>query len=89
MLCSHNEDGIGIGGWKINCTRFADDMVILANDTRVLQKIKVKLEKECGIKINVGKTNVTRINNNTNVTVIVRKRKLQVQKYRKLGSILT
>lgn len=40
-----DEEGISLGGQKLNCIRFADDVVILANDIKLLQKITVNLEK--------------------------------------------
>lgn len=43
----------------IYCTRFSDDMVVLASGNKELQRIKTKFYKcivEYEMKINVGKT---------------------------------
>lgn len=63
-------EGIHIGGKKINCVGFADYMVILTKDTKGMQYIMAKLEegvKERGMKINAGKTKITRPNETENI----------------------
>ena len=52
------EEGVTTGGRKIDFLRFADNMVILADETAITQRILQKLEDgvaEYGMKINVGK----------------------------------
>ena len=60
MINEHLEGrGVNIGGRSIKCTRFADDMALLAEDEGDLQRIVTNLEEGCikyGLKINVNKT---------------------------------
>src|SRR6266550_1644237 len=52
-------EGSNIGGRKICCVRFADDMVLIDESKEKMQKMLDRLERKCreyGMKINVGKT---------------------------------
>ena len=49
----------GIGGRRIKCIRFADDMALLAKDERMLKSMLMELNERCedrGMKINIRKT---------------------------------
>lgn len=49
--------------------RFADDMMIIANGTKILQTVILKMEKRFkDMKIDTSKTNIIRIND----TIIVK-----------------
>ena len=49
--------GVNIGGRRIKCTRFADDMALLAEDERILLELNDRCE-DYGMKINISKTKV-------------------------------
>ena len=51
--------GINIGGRRIKCIRFADDMTLLVEDKRMLKNMLMELNDMCedyGMKININKT---------------------------------
>ena len=57
--CFLNTVGVNIGGRRIKCIRFADDMVVLAEDERMLKNMLMELNYRCedyGMKINIIKT---------------------------------
>ena len=57
--CFLNTGGVNIGGRRIKCIRFADDMALLVEDERKLKNILKKLNDRCedyGMKININKT---------------------------------
>ena len=57
--CFPNTGGLNIGGRRIKCIRFADDMALLAEDERMLKNMLMELNERCedsGIKINISKT---------------------------------
>lgn len=57
-LFSRKKEGISIGRKKIRYIRFADSLVNLADDMKVLQKLIEISEKgmnECGMQVNLGK----------------------------------
>jgi len=59
------EDGISVGGRRINCIRFADDMVLMADNMQALQRLITILEKGMepyGMRINARKTKVMGVN---------------------------
>lgn len=95
MICTiiEGKEGISIGGQNISCIRFADDMVIVSKDTPTLQRLIGLLEKGMegyGMKINVKKTKIMRVNEPEDMTVITKHGKIeQVKKYRYLGTLLT
>ena len=73
-LFDGREGGVSIGGKKIRNIRFADDMIILAEDIQSLQRFLKALEEgmeEYGMKINLGKTKVMLVNctDHTNVRI--------------------
>ena len=57
--CFPNTRGVNIGGRRIKCIRFADDMALLEEDERMLKNMLMELNEICedyGMKINVSKT---------------------------------
>ena len=51
--------GVNIGGRRIKCIRFPDDMALLAEDERMLKNMLIELNERCenyGMKINISKT---------------------------------
>ena len=49
---------VNIGGRKINCIRFADDMALLAEDERMLKNMLMELndrDEDYGMMININK----------------------------------
>ena len=57
--CFPNTGGVNIGGRRIKCIRFADDMAFLAEDERMLKNMLKELNERCedyGMKINISKT---------------------------------
>ena len=57
--CFPNTANVNIGGRRIKCIRFADDMVLLTEDKRMLENILIELNERCedhGMKINISKT---------------------------------
>ena len=58
--CFPNTGGVNIGGRRIKCIRFADDMAMLAEDERMLKNMLMELNDRCeayGMKINISKRN--------------------------------
>ena len=54
--------GVNIGGRRIKCIRFADDMALLAEDKRILKNMLIELNERCedyGMKININKAKAT------------------------------
>ena len=45
--CFPNTGGVNIGGRRIKCIRFADDMVLLAEDERMLKNMPMELNERC------------------------------------------
>ena len=57
--CFLNTDDVNIGGRRIKCIRFADDMALLAENERMLKNMLMELNDRCedyGMKINITKT---------------------------------
>ena len=53
--------GVNIGGRRINCIRFADDMALIAEDERMLKNMLMELNdryEDYGMKININKTKI-------------------------------
>ena len=51
--------GVNIGGRRIKCIRFTDNMAFLTEDERMLKNMLMELNDRCenyGIKININKT---------------------------------
>ena len=42
-----NTGGVNIGGRRIKCIRFADDMALLAEDERMLKNMLMELNERC------------------------------------------
>ena len=56
--CFLNNGDVNIGGRRIKCIRFADDMALLAEGERMLKNMLMKLNERCedyGMKINISK----------------------------------
>ena len=54
--CFLNAEGVNIGGRRIKCIRFADDVALLAEDERMLKNMLMELNERCedyGMKINI------------------------------------
>ena len=59
MNCFLKTLGVNIGGRRIKCIRFANDMALLAEDGRMLQNMLMELydrSEDYGMKINITKT---------------------------------
>ena len=59
MNCFLNTGGVNLGGRRIKCIIFADDMALLAEDQRLLKNMLMELNDKCddhGMKININKT---------------------------------
>ena len=57
--CFLNTGGVNIGGRRIMCIRFVDDMALLAEDGRMLKNMLMELNDRCedyGMKLNINKT---------------------------------
>ncbi|KAJ4447581.1 hypothetical protein ANN_09588 [Periplaneta americana] len=57
--CFQDIGGVIVGGRKIKCTRFADDMVFLAEEEMILRVMLLELNDNCeqyGMNINPNKT---------------------------------
>ena len=57
--CFLNTEGVNIGGRRIKCIRFSDDMVLLAEIERMLKNMLIDLNDICedyGMKINKNMT---------------------------------
>ena len=57
--CIDGTRGINIGGKRMECIRFADDMVLLAENEDIVNKMLEDLNNKCeeyGMKINKKKT---------------------------------
>ncbi|KAJ4427396.1 hypothetical protein ANN_25017 [Periplaneta americana] len=58
--CFQNMGGVTVGGRRIKCIRFADDMALLAEEEMILRDMLLELNDSCeqyGMKINANKTN--------------------------------
>ena len=83
-----------IGGQIIQTVKYADDLVLMAKEEKVLQGVIDKLNEvgTCyGTEINVEKTKVMRISRRTSpVTIMIIQTQLEsVECFKYLGSILT
>ncbi|KAJ4435974.1 hypothetical protein ANN_18597 [Periplaneta americana] len=57
--CFQNMGGLKVGGRRIKCIRFADDMALLAEEEMILRDMLLELNDSCeqyGMKINANKT---------------------------------
>ena len=92
-VLQERKEGISIGGKKINCIRFADDMVLVAENSQTLQGLVTLLEngmEDYSMKINVKKTKVMVVNNEENVMIRAKDGIIErVKRYRYLGSLIT
>jgi ribosomal protein S10 len=88
-----NMKGVKIGGRKVSCVRFADDMAILAEDQEDLETSVKKLEEACktyGMKINAKKTKVMNVGSEKDMVIRVGGVRMeQVNSFKYLGSFLT
>ena len=51
--CFLNTGGVNIGGRKIKCIRFADNMALIAEDERMLKNMLMSRCKDYGMKNNI------------------------------------
>lgn len=92
--CIDGVRGIGIGGKRVECLRFADDMAVMAENELELLDMMKDLERAClkyGMKINVKKTKVMmlgRISKTINLT-IEGKRLEEVKQFRYLECLIS
>ena len=73
--------GININGAWLNNLRFADDVVILANNREDLIKMTEELQNvsaSAGLEINIGKTNIMTNNNNENNDLKINNNKIKI-----------
>ena len=57
--CFVNTGGVNLGGRRIKCVIFTDDMALLAEDERMLKNMLIELNDRCedyGLEININKT---------------------------------
>ena len=57
--CFLTTGGVNIGGRRMTCIRFADDMALLAEDERMLKNMLTELNdrsEDYGMKIKINKT---------------------------------
>ena len=57
--CFPNTGGVNIGGRRVKCIRFSDDMALLAEDERILKNMLMEVNKRFevyGMKINISKS---------------------------------
>lgn len=67
---------------RFYCIRFAEAMVVLSNNNKALERITEELEEdmiEYGIKINMMKTKIMRLNNSMKMTVMTSEGIIQVE----------
>ena len=89
------EDGVVVGGTRMQDVRFADDQAMLAGTNDGLQRIMDRLHetaKEYGMKINVKKTKVMKISRDGGGQVILvldGKKIEQVKQFKYLGAWIT
>ena len=96
-LTKETLEGFGdfkIGGQIINSLKYADDLVLLAKDGKVLQDMIEKLIKigRCyGMTMNVEKTNIIRISRQPFLVKIMlyQKQLENVESFKYFGSVLT
>ncbi|KAJ4449863.1 hypothetical protein ANN_01269 [Periplaneta americana] len=74
--CFQNMGEVIIGGRRMKCIRFADDMALLAEEEMILRDILVELNDSCeqyGMKINANKTKTMVIGRKIKKYVILRR----------------
>jgi Reverse transcriptase (RNA-dependent DNA polymerase) len=67
-----NMKGVKIGGRKVSCVRFADDMAVLAEDPKNLEISIKMLEEACkayGMKVNAKKTKVMSVRSEEDIVL--------------------
>jgi len=90
-------EGLGdfkTGGQIIHTVKYADDLVLLAKEEKVLQDMidkLIEIGRCCGMEMNVEKTKVMRISRQQfPVKIIIDQKQLEnVESFKYLGSILT
>jgi exonuclease III len=85
--------GVKIGGRKVSCVRFADDMAVLAEDQKGLEISIKMLEEACkayGMKVNAKKTKVMSVRSEEKIELHIDGVRVdQVNSFKYLGSFLT
>lgn len=92
--CMKQNRGVRVGGRRIECIRFADDMVLLAENERTMINMLKDLNKTCeefGMRINKKKTKCMVISARRVGTTIRLGQEVieQVSAFKYLGSIIT
>ena len=87
------KEGSSIGGRRISCVRFADDMVLFEESKGKMQRMIDRLQEKCNeyeMKINVRKTKVMRIGDDERINLKANGENIeQVNEFRYLGVRLT
>lgn len=88
------QSGVNIGGRRIQCIRFADDMALLAESEKMLRGMLFNLDGvmgEYGMRINVEKTKCMVIGReHKNIDVKIKGHRVeQVESFKYLGCLLT
>lgn len=91
-----NQQHLGLN-WKLNeklgDLAYADDIVLLCNRHGEMQQkltLIAKVASNAGLRINIGKTKVMRINSNNNTPLFIYNNKIEeVEKFEYLGSMLS
>ena len=85
-------EGVRVGGRNVNCIRYADDTVLIADTNQKLQELTTALDEGCrrrGLKINFAKTEVmgiTKRRGRVDVEVDLHQRRVrQVDTFKYLG----
>ena len=91
--CWENNKGVSIGGRRIKCIRFADDMILLAENKEDLEEMIKQMEKTeqvYELRINTSKTKIMKIGKPENWNITTKKVSLEkVQRYKYLGTEIT
>ena len=87
--CFLNTGGVNIGGRRITCIRFADDVALLAEDERMLKNMLMELNEGCedyGMKINISKTRAMVIRRKPKIDIRIKGESIElVDSFKYLG----
>ena len=92
--CFLKMSGVNIGGSRIKCIRFVDDMASLAEDERMLKNMLMELNGRCedhGMKINISKLKIMVIRRKPRkIDMQIKDESIeQVDSFKYLGSIIS
>ena len=89
LVPKHWGGGVNIGGRRIKCIRFVDDMDFLATDERMLQNLLIELNGRCedyGMKININKMKAMIIGRKPKIDIRIKGESIeQVDNFKYLG----